>query len=121
MLVKHSSDSMYLRSQQYNARRKLTLMLLLVAIHCGHSCSILLELQYLDGVRQPHISCVYHCSFTAIDGTAGTLPPALILACLLVMPESPRWLVSQNKLRAARDVLRRVLGDDREAIERYFL
>lgn len=38
----------------------------------------------------------------------GTLPPALILLCLAMMPESPRWLISRGQESVALDVLQRV-------------
>ncbi len=38
----------------------------------------------------------------------GMLPPVLILACLSLMPESPRWLIATGKNAEARSVLKRV-------------
>lgn len=40
----------------------------------------------------------------------GTLPPALILLCLTMMPESPRWLIARGQDSVALDVLQRVSG-----------
>ncbi|CAM9622014.1 unnamed protein product, partial [Phaeothamnion confervicola] len=74
---------------------------------------------------------------TAIDGDSakwramvgfGMLPPAAILVCLLLMPESPRqvpypptrrWLVSKGRTREGFAVLSRLLGDD--AVARHSL
>ncbi|CAM9373855.1 unnamed protein product [Ascophyllum nodosum] len=47
----------------------------------------------------------------------GMLPPVLILACLTIMPESPRWLICAGRKAEALHVLKRVLGNDREAEE----
>lgn len=38
----------------------------------------------------------------------GMLPPLLILACLSLMPESPRWLIATGKDADALRVLKRV-------------
>ena len=38
----------------------------------------------------------------------GMLPPLLILACLSLMPESPRWLIATGKDADALLVLKRV-------------
>lgn len=38
----------------------------------------------------------------------GMVPPALILLCLYVMPESPRWLIARGQDSVARDALTRV-------------
>ena len=39
---------------------------------------------------------------------AASVPAAIFLACALRLPESPRWLVHQDKTEEARDVLARV-------------
>ncbi|CAM9689067.1 unnamed protein product [Scytosiphon promiscuus] len=45
----------------------------------------------------------------------GMLPPLLILACLSLMPESPRWLIATGNHVEALRVLKRVMDDDAEA------
>ncbi|CAB1111751.1 unnamed protein product [Ectocarpus sp. CCAP 1310/34] len=45
----------------------------------------------------------------------GMLPPLLILACLSLMPESPRWLVAAGRNADALHVLKRVMDDEDDA------
>lgn len=38
----------------------------------------------------------------------GAVPPTMILLCLAMMPESPRWLIEKKHELAALEVLQRV-------------
>ena len=40
------------------------------------------------------------------------VPSVIMLFGLLFMPESPRWLVSKNKLEKARNVLKKIRNSD---------
>eukprot|EP00611_Tribonema_gayanum_P004868 TRINITY_DN140_c0_g1_i7.p1 TRINITY_DN140_c0_g1~~TRINITY_DN140_c0_g1_i7.p1 ORF type:complete len:522 (-),score=160.57 TRINITY_DN140_c0_g1_i7:1182-2747(-) len=46
---------------------------------------------------------------------AGAIPPALVLMCLVCMPESPRWLIAKGNPRAGYSVLLRILADAKAA------
>ncbi|KAJ4785170.1 Major facilitator superfamily protein [Rhynchospora pubera] len=48
----------------------------------------------------------------------GILPSVFIGFALLVIPESPRWLVLQNRADEARSVLVKIVGTEEEATER---
>lgn len=48
----------------------------------------------------------------------GIIPPALIVLCLIFMPESPRWLLNKGRKQEGYDVLRRIMGSPAEARDR---
>lgn len=48
----------------------------------------------------------------------GIFPSVLIGFALLVIPESPRWLVMQNRANEARSVLIKIIGSEEEATDR---
>mmetsp|Transcript_7407 Transcript_7407/g.11063 ORF Transcript_7407/g.11063 Transcript_7407/m.11063 type:complete len:576 (-) Transcript_7407:92-1819(-) len=50
---------------------------------------------------------------------AGIIPPALVLICLIIMPESPRWLISKRDPIAGYAVLVRILDDKKLAKENF--
>ncbi|GLT82950.1 hypothetical protein SLE2022_012690 [Rubroshorea leprosula] len=58
-----------------------------------------------------------HISWRIMLGV-GLLPSVFIVFALLVIPESPRWLVMQNRLEEARCVLLKTNDTEREAAER---
>ena len=58
-----------------------------------------------------------HVSWRIMLGV-GTLPSVFIAFALFVIPESPRWLVMQKRLKEARSVLVKVSESDAEADER---
>jgi len=48
----------------------------------------------------------------------GILPSVIIGFAIFIIPESPRWLVLQNRVEEARSILLKTIGDEKEAEER---
>ncbi|KAI4498563.1 hypothetical protein M0802_006269 [Mischocyttarus mexicanus] len=48
---------------------------------------------------------------------ASTLPALILLVFLWLMPESPRWLLSQNRIKEAQKVIEKYYGSVNEVIE----
>ncbi|KAJ8420392.1 hypothetical protein Cgig2_009662 [Carnegiea gigantea] len=48
----------------------------------------------------------------------GILPSVIIGFAIFIIPESPRWLVLQNRVEEARSILLRTIGHEKEAEER---
>lgn len=65
----------------------------------------------------------FFCELTIADDDAkwrvmlglGTIPPVIILSFLRCLPESPRWLLLQDRVPEARHVLKRIVGHEQEA------
>jgi len=43
---------------------------------------------------------------------AETIPAFIFLVCLAIVPESPRWLVQQNRSKKARQILKKLIDDN---------
>lgn len=56
-------------------------------------------------------SSLHHLSWRWMIGAA-CVPATIFLLCALKLPESPRWLVRQDKVDKARDALKSVRADD---------
>jgi hypothetical protein len=42
----------------------------------------------------------------------GLIPPVIILVTLRFLPESPRWLLHEDRVQEARSVLKLILGTE---------
>ncbi|KAM0950138.1 putative major facilitator, sugar transporter, major facilitator superfamily [Dioscorea sansibarensis] len=62
-------------------------------------------------------SLSYHINWRIMLGV-GVLPSVFIAFALIVIPESPRWLVMKNRVDEARSVLVKINGDEAEANQR---
>lgn len=49
--------------------------------------------------------------------TSGALPAGCFFVCIFLVPESPRWLISQGKIEKARDILKKIIPTNKIDVE----